>query len=54
LIIVHLNGGRVQKFGNNLIKSKFYSGRNLEQFEVPGRLLSFGANHIPADKMITK
>jgi len=31
------------KFGNNLNKSKFYSGRNYEQIEVREYLLSFGA-----------
>jgi len=30
-------------FGNNLNKSKFYSGRNSEQIEVRECLLSFGA-----------
>ena len=33
----------VQIFGNNLNKSKFYSGRNEEQTEVRECLLSFGA-----------
>jgi len=36
-------GGRVQIFGNNVNKSKFYSGRNLEQAEVRECLLLFGA-----------
>jgi len=35
--------GRVQIFWNNFKKSKFYSGRNLEQTEVRKYLLSFGA-----------
>jgi len=30
-------------FGNNLNKSKFYSGRNEEQTDVRECLLSFGA-----------
>jgi len=34
--------GTVQIFGTNLNKSKFYSVRNQEQFEVRKRLLSFG------------
>jgi hypothetical protein len=32
-------GGRVQIFGNNLNKSKFYSRRNEEQIEVRECLL---------------
>jgi hypothetical protein len=36
-------GRRVQIFGNNFNKSKFYSGRNKEQFEIRECLLSFGA-----------
>ena len=35
--------GRVHIFGNNLNKSKFYSGRNYEQIEFRECLLSFGA-----------
>jgi membrane protein insertase Oxa1/YidC/SpoIIIJ len=34
---------RVQIFGNNVNKSKFYSGRNSEQIEVRECLLLFGA-----------
>jgi len=36
-------GGTVQILGNNLNKSKFYSGRNEEQIEIKECLLSFGA-----------
>jgi len=38
-----LKGGRVQIFGNNFNKSKFYSGRNKEKTAVKECLLSFGA-----------
>ena len=34
LVTVVLKSGNVQIFGNNLNKSKFYSGRNYEQIEV--------------------
>jgi len=42
LILVSL-GGRVQIYGSNLNKSKFYSGKNEEQIEVREYLLSFSA-----------
>jgi len=41
--IVPLKGGRVQIFGNKHNKSKFYSGRNEEHFEIRECLLLFGA-----------
>jgi hypothetical protein len=43
MTIVPLKGARDLIFGNNLNKSKFYSGRNLEQIEFRECLLSFVA-----------
>jgi hypothetical protein len=36
-------GGRVQIFGNNLNKPKFYSGRKCEWIEIRECVLLFGA-----------
>jgi hypothetical protein len=46
--------GRVQISGNDVNRSKFYSGRNEEQIEVRECLLSFGAESVVFQVAIQK
>jgi len=46
VIIVPVQGWKVQIFGNNLNISKFCPGRNLEKIEVRECFLPFGAAYI--------
>ena len=54
LIIVSLKGRRVQIFGNNISKSIFYSGKNLEQIEVKECLLPFSTESLAVQFAIKK
>jgi hypothetical protein len=45
---------RVEEFGNNLNKSKFYSGRNKELIQVRECLPSFGAESFVFQSAIQK